>query len=102
MVARLPQVVVHGFARSSRLPPQLARDSSCSLDDNTTASEASIVGVFPQSTYRSFRVVRCTQTEGAGARQPPAQAHFGGRPLPAPNLRCTTLHLLHLGSGLVL
>ena len=97
MVARLPQVVVHGFARSSRFPPLLVRDSSRSLDDNNTASETSIVGVFPQLVCRSFRVVRCTQTEGAGARQPPAQAHFGGRPLPAPNLRCGLS-----GSGLVL
>lgn len=91
MVARLPQVVVHGFARSSRLRPLLARDPSRLLDDNNTASEASIVGVFPQLVCRSFRVVRCTQTEGAGARQPPAQVHFGGRASPAPNLRRSEL-----------
>jgi len=46
MVARLLQVLVHGFARSSRLLPQLAvRDSSRLSDDNNTASEASILGV---------------------------------------------------------
>ena len=91
MVARLLQVVVHGFARLSRLPPPLARDPSRLLNDNNAASEASIVGVFPQLVRRSFRVVRCTQTEGAGVRQPPAQVHFGGRRCPAPNLRRSEL-----------
>jgi len=80
MVARLPQVLVHGSTRSLRLLPQLeARDSSRSLDDNNTASKASILGVLPRSVCRSFRVVRCTQTEGAGAEQPPAQVHLGGQ-----------------------
>ena len=82
MVARLPQAYSHGFARLLRLPPQLATDSSCSLDDNNTASEASNVGVFPQSVCRSFRVVRSIQTEGAGVRQPPAQAAGAGHRLP--------------------
>ena len=91
MVARLPQVVDHGFAGSSRLPPPPARDSSHFFDDNSTASEAPIVGVFPQSVCRSLRVVRCTQTKGAGATQPPAQVHFGGRAAPAPNLRRSEL-----------
>ena len=63
MVARLPQAYSHGFARSLRLPPQLATDSSCSLDDNNTASEASNVGVSPQSVCRSLRVVRSIQTK---------------------------------------
>jgi len=92
MVAGLLQVVVHGFARLSCLRLLLARDSSRLLDDNNnTASETSVVGVFSQSVYRSFRVMRSTQTEGAGARQPPAQEHFGGRRCPAPNLRRSEL-----------
>ena len=88
MVARLQ----HGCAGPSYLPPHPAKDSRRLPDDNNTASEASILSVLPQSVCRSFRVVRCTQTEGAGARQPPAQAHFGGRvvacPQPASQRAC--------------
>jgi len=91
MVARLPQIAVHGFAGPCYLPPPLARDSNHLLDDNSAASEASIVGVYTQSVCRSLRVVRCTQTEGAGAMRPPAQVHFGGRSSPAPNLRRSEL-----------
>ncbi len=91
MVARLPQVVGHGFVRSSCFLSPFARDPSRLLNDNNAASEAPIVGVFPQLVCRSFRVVLCTQTEGAGARQPPAQVHFGGRRCPAPNLRRSEL-----------
>jgi len=91
MVARLPQIAAHGFTGPSCFPPPFARDSNHSLDENSAASEASIVGVYPQSVCRSLRVVRCTRTEGAGAMRPPAQVHFGGRSSPAPNLRRSEL-----------
>ena len=91
MVAGLPQKAEHSFARPSGLPPSLAVDSDRLLDDSNAASEASSVDVSPQSVCRSFRVVRCTQTEGTGARQPPAQVRVGGRRCPAPNLRHSEL-----------
>jgi hypothetical protein len=53
MVARLPEVVDQGSARSSRLSSPLVSDSSRMLDvNNTTASEASNVSVFPQLVCR--------------------------------------------------